>query len=272
MFNNEGFVRYRYSLSVPEPTFRQRVAGRIRLVTPMAETTDVPAERLTEHVQDGTIERAAGGWLALGSLLMILGGALHPPSASAVAVIAENMTRWIASHWLFAAGSFLVGVAGFLLLLARSEVASEWGTKTSWAAVVLGTTLLVIFLAGEATVLPALAAAGETEAFANWKAFIESGVFAALFPVTVGLMGVAWSQARHPAPRTPAFAAWGGVLTFALGLVWIVGSGVLGIDILGPLFLVELLGFIWLGWLGVRLLRLGELEDGGSRPTVAAYE
>lgn len=204
------------------------------------------------------MEQTAGGVLALGSLLMIIGGALHPPSASAVGVISDSVMRWGVSHWLFAAGAFLVSLASLLLLTARSALAADWYTVTSWGAVVLGSLLSVVFLAGEATVLPHLAAAGEQAQFATWRTFIEMGVIVSLLPVSLALLVVAWSQARHPTPRTPAWAAWGGVVTFGIGIIWIVGFGFLGLALLGPLFLVELLGFIWLAWLGLTLARTAD--------------
>lgn len=155
---------------------------------------------------------------------------------------------------------------------ARGAVAAGRFTVAAWGAFVLGNLLAVVFLLGEATVLPQLAAAGESARFAVWRAFIETGVIASLFPVTVGLVLVAWDQARHPSPRTPAWAAWGGLLTFGAGLVWIVGFGFLGVEPLAPLFLVQLLGFFWLGWLGVTLARSDGSEPGPDASGAAGAE
>lgn len=217
----------------------------------------------TEHRDIGTFQRTAGGVLAVGSLLLVIGGVLHPPGASEMGLIADNMLRWGVSHWLFAAGTFVVGVGGLLVLLARSDLAADWATVTSWAAVVLGAVLATVFLLGEATVLPQLAAAGESTRFPAWRTFIEMGVIASLLPVSGGLLVVAGRQARHPEPLTPTWAAWGGVLAFLIGILWIVGFGFLRIAALGPLFLLELLGFIWLGWLGLALAR----SDTTTAPT-----
>lgn len=234
----------------------------------MSQTQATSGNQFTDHLQDGTFVRTAGGVLAIGSVVMVIGGALHPPSASEISVIAEDMLRWGASHWLFAAGAFLVSLGGLLLLTARSELAADWYTFTSWAAIVLGSLLSVVFLLGEATVLPQLATTGQSTRFVAWRAFIETGAIASLLPVSVGLLLVAWSQARLTDSRTPAWAAWGGVAAFGVGIVWIVGFGFLGIESLGPLFLVELVGFIWLGWLGLNLARSG--SSGRERRTASA--
>lgn len=232
----------------------------------MADTTAESMNQVTAPLQEGAIERTAGGVLALGSLAMVIGGGLHPPSASELGVISETMMRWGVSHWLFAAGAFLVSLAGLLLVLSRSELAAEWYTMASWGGVVLGSLLAVVFLLGEATVLPHLAAAGEPTSFAAWRAFIEMGVIVSLLPVSTGLLLVAWHQARHSSPRTPSWAAWGGFVTFGVGIVWIIGFGFLGVEALGPLFIVEVIGFVWLGWLGVTLARS---DDHGRQPDAA---
>lgn len=58
-------------------------------------------------------------------------------------------------------------------------------------------------------------------------------------------------------------------MTFGVGIV---GSGFLGIASLGPLFLVELLGVVWLGWLGVTLVREAETETEPDRSTATTPE
>lgn len=222
------------------------------------------AETHSKHnagIATRTGERAAGSVLVVGSLGMLIGGLLHPPGASSLSLVSESLTRWLVSHWVVAGGVFLVGLGSFLVVVARSELAATQVTLTAWSGVALGSLPMVVFMIGEATVLPALAAGGTAAEFATWRAFIEMGAIASLFPVTIGLILIAWTQARAASSRTPAWVAWGGVLVFAIGLVWIIGFGFLGIASLGPLFLVELLGFIWLGWLGLDLARSDETPE-----------
>lgn len=237
-------------------------------MTDMAETHTEGTNRFERGIDTRSFERTAGGILSIGSLVVLIGGLLHPPSASAPSVISGAMTRWLASHWLIAGGVFLVGLGSLLVIFSRSDVTSSWLTLAAWSGVALGSLPVVVFMIGEATVLPELAAGGGSAEFATWRAFIEMGVIASLLPVTVGLILVAWSQARGQSIRTPAWTAWGGVVAFLVGLVWIVGFGFLGIDALEPVFIVELLGFIWLGWLGYNLAR-SEAGSGDAR-TVAS--
>lgn len=221
----------------------------------MSESQASTENRFQRGIDTRSFERAAGSILAIGSLVMLIGGLLHPPAVSAQSVISGAMTRWHASHWLIAGGVFLVGLGSLLVILSQSEVASSWVTLVGWGGVALGSLPVVVFMIGEATVLPQLATSGGSAEFSTWRAFIEMGVIASLLPVTVGLLLVAWTQARGQSTRTPAWAAWAGVLTFFIGLIWIVGFGFLNVEALEPLFIVELLGFIWLGWLGFNLAR-----------------
>lgn len=205
---------------------------------------------------DGRPERPAGGLLALGSLLAIVGGALHPPGDVSIALVTGNATRWIVSHWLFASGSFLVALAALLVLVSRSELADTWYTMASWAGIALGSLLAVVFLVGEAAALPQLAAVDATQRFATWHTYVETGAVGAILPMTLGFGFVAWNHARRPTPRTPSWLAWGALLTFGVGGIgWSVGFGVLGIDALQPLLLLVILGFVWVGWLGVNVVR-----------------
>lgn len=221
----------------------------------MAETHGGHENRFQSGINTQTFERAAGGVLAVGSLVTLIGGLLHPPGASSVSVISGNMTRWFVSHWLFAGGVFLVGLGSLLVVFSQSALAANWVALAAWSGVALSSVPVMVFMIGEATVLPQLAAGGATAEFASWRVFIEMGAIASLLPVSVGLLLVAWTRTRAQTLRTPVWVAWGAVLAFVLGLIWIVGFGVLDVEALGPLFLVELLGFIWLGWLGLDLAR-----------------
>lgn len=233
----------------------------------MSEARTADETGFERGIETKSFERTAGGVLAIGSLAMLVGGLLHPPSVSAPSVISGAMTRWLASHWIIAGGVFLVGLGSLLVVFSRSDVTASRVSLMAWSGVALGSLPVVVFMIGEATVLPELAAGGGSAEFATWRAFIEMGVIASLLPVTVGLILVAATQARARSTRTPTWVAWGGAVAFLVGLVWIVGFGFLDIAALEPVFVVELLGFIWLGWLGYDLTK--SAEGSGEARTAA---
>lgn len=78
----------------------------------MTTTTEETVNRLISGID--TKMRVGGAWLAIGSLLFVVGLVLHPPPSpnlgEFMATIAAEPTRWMAAHWASA-----IALAGFTI-------------------------------------------------------------------------------------------------------------------------------------------------------------
>ncbi len=187
--------------------------------------------------------RVGGGWLALGSFLMILVLLIHGPISPDLDVqmqrVADGVTRWRLAHWIAAAGLSLYAVSGLLVLTAGSRLTAGGPTMTAWAVVVVGALWTLTTAVAEATVVATAAASGAGDTFAAWWAFAEGKATGFAF-VALAVAVIAGSEARSPDRVGPAWAAWAAVAAavasfggWALGmwigittanLVWVVAS------------------------------------------------
>ena len=187
--------------------------------------------------------RVAGGWLAVGSLLMILvlviHGPISPDLGEQMRRVADGVMRWRVAHWLAAAGLSLYAVSGLLVLTAGSRLTTSGPTMTAWAVVVVGALWTLTTAVAEGTVVAGAAASGASDTFAAWWAFAEGKATGFAF-VALAVAAIAGSEARSVERVGPAWAAWGAVLAsvasfggWAVGmwlgvmpatLVWVVAS------------------------------------------------
>lgn len=214
----------------------------------------------------GTGTRAAGGWLAVGSVLIVVSLLLHPPPspdpAAFMAAIADAPTTWVAAHW--AATLALTGFAmtGLIVLSTGSWLARDWWTVSAWAVLVVGAIGVTITAVAEATVITAAAVAGDTATFEAWQRFAEGWATVGFGALAIAVAVIAADEARSGRSVTPAWAAWIGA---AAGIVAFVGFVVMGV-LLG----IAVGGLVWLGsslvlsawtfWFGVRLARVDGSE------------
>ena len=193
------------------------------------------------HVNRAT--RVAGGWLAIGSFMMILVLLIHGPIApdldEQMRRVADGVTRWRVAHWMAAAGLSLYAVSGLIMLTAGSRLTAGGPTMTAWAVVVVGALWTMTTAVAEGTVVAGAAASGASDTFAAWWAFAEGKATGFAF-LALAVAVIAGSEARSVGRVGPAWAAWGAVLAsvasfggWALGMwvgiapamvVWVVSS------------------------------------------------
>lgn len=204
----------------------------------------------------------AGGWLAAGALLVVLGLAIHPPPspdpAVFMAIIADDLTRWLISHYASAIGFALWVGAALLVLAARSPLTRQWWTASAWALVAVGSMWVMFGWLLEATVIIDAVGADDAVAFERWQALIQ-GLDLGFFATALGVVAIAITEARADAHIIPPWAAWIGAV--AAVLVTITGFLALGLGIAaaGPGWLVSsiVLG-LWALWFGIGLMRSGD--------------
>lgn len=238
------------------------------------------AERIGEEMSDAATEvRVAGAWLALGSLLLAVSLALHPPpspnAGEFMTIIAENATLWVAVHWGAALALTMLVIAGLLVLTAGSRLTRTWWTMSAWAVLVVGALWVTTTAVAEATVITAAAAAGDAATFEAWQLFAEGRAVGFGFLVAAVAV-IAVDEARSALSVTSAWAAWIGVVAAVAAFVGYVVLGlVLGIAIGGPIWLVSTIVMsLWTLWFGAGLARSGrssaepeEAELGRARAT-----
>lgn len=219
--------------------------------------------------QAHTGTRVAGGWLAIGAVLLagalILHGPLAPDLGTQMKTIAEGAGRWVAVHWVAAAALSAFAVAGLVALTAGTRLTQGWSTMSAWALMVVGALWTVTTAVAEATVLAAAAVAGNQPVFEAWWRFAEGKANGFAF-LALAVAVIAANEARLPRAASPAWASWlatvAGVAAFA---GWVVGAW-LRIGAGSLVWVVcSLVMCLWLLWFGVGLLR----ADPGARGRVA---
>lgn len=227
----------------------------------LGKTMETPNEETISRLMSSTDMRirVGGAWLAIGSLLLVVGFVLHPPPspdpAEFMATIADDPTRWMAAHVATAIALSVFTIAGLIMLTAGSRLTQHWWTLTAWAVLIVSALWVTTAAVAEATVIAQAAVAEDTATFEAWSIFAEAHSAAFLFFV-LAVAVIAGNEARNAYQTTPAWASWigavtgvaafvGMVLVFGLGialgaLVWLVGTVVMG---------------LWVVWFGVVLAR-----------------
>ena len=204
--------------------------------------------------------RVAGAWLALGSLLLVVSLALHPPPSpdpsEFMAIIADNASLWVAVHWGAALALTMLVIAGLLVLTAGSPLTHAWWTMSAWAVLVVGAFWVSTTAVAEATVIAAAAATGDSATFEAWQLFAEGQAIGFGFLVA-SVAVIAVDQARSAISVTPTWAAWIGAVAAVVAFVAYVVMGlVLGIAVGGPIWLVSTIVMgLWTLWFGAALAR-----------------
>ncbi|MFC4543774.1 hypothetical protein ACFO5R_17745 [Halosolutus amylolyticus] len=208
--------------------------------------------------------RAGGIWLAIGSVLLVVGFALHPPPApdpaEFVATIADAPTRWVTAHAVTAIGLSAFAIGGLIVLTTGSRLTRTWWVTTAWAVLIVSALLVTTAAVVEATVITDAAIAGETTTFETWSAFAEahSAVFLAFL---LAIAVIAGNEARSGPRTTPTWASWIGavaaIAAFA-GMVLVFGVGIAlgGLVWIGATIVMGL----WTAWFGIGLAR-SEADD-----------
>lgn len=212
-----------------------------------------------EMARTETNVRTAGAWLAIGSLLFVVGLVLHPPPSpdlgEFMGTIADEPTRWMAAHWMSAIALSTFAIAGLLVLTAGSRLTHQGLTTTAWAVLIVAALWVTTTAVAEATVITTAAIAGDTTTFEAWQRFAE-GHAVAFVVLAAAVAVIAGNEARTGHETTPAWVSWIGALsgiTAAIGFA--LGVGV-GIALGGLVWLVAtiVLG-LWTFWFGVALTR-----------------
>lgn len=203
--------------------------------------------------------RLSGGLLAVGSFLLVVGLGLHPTPApdvsGQIALISENVSRWMAVHWIIAAGVSVLAVAGLIILSARSRLTQAWWTETAWAVLVVAALWMMLNAVAEGTALAQTAVAGNPSQFEAWEAF-AIGMAMAIPVFALAIAIIAGNEARVDDGAMPTWAAWIGaavaVAAAGAGLLWFT----LAIRLAGFVWAIStLLMSVWTLWFGVELMR-----------------
>jgi len=210
--------------------------------------------------------RAAGAWLAIGSLLLVGALVFHGPLAPDMDVqakiIADGATRWTVVHWVAAAALSLFAVAGLIVLAATSRLTQAWWTVTAWAVLLVGAFWTLTTAVAEATAITGAAVSANRAMFEAWWSFAEGKATGFLF-LALAVAVIAGNDARTPSAATPPWASWtavvsglGAVVGWALGvwldirpgnLIWLVSSLVMS---------------LWILWFGLALVRTEDALKG----------
>ncbi len=213
-----------------------------------------------------TAMRAAGGWLAIGSVLWVGAFALHPPPSpdmgEFMAIIADSGVIWVAVHWVVAVALSLFVVASLIVLGAGSRLTRDWWTMSAWAVFPVGALWILTAAVAEATVISHAAIADDMGTFGAWQLFAE-GKAMGFVSLALAVAVIAGNEARISEAAIPAWASWiavGAAVTALAG--W--GSGVvLGIGLGGLVWVVSSLVIgLWTIWFGVALMRAGRELSG----------
>lgn len=203
--------------------------------------------------------RTGGAALAVGSLLLVVGIANHPPPSSDpaafAATIADAPVRWQAAHVVTAIALFALAVAGLVVLSAGSRLTNHWSTHAAWAVLTLGALWVTTAAIAEATVVTQAAVAGDVAGFETWQLFAEAHA-TAFVALAAAFAVIAGSEARSAAAATPGWAAGVAALA-AIVAAGAYSAGVgFGVGVAGPVWLVStiVLG-LWSVWFGVGLAR-----------------
>lgn len=201
--------------------------------------------------------RAAGAWLATGSVLLVLAllfhGPLHPDLQVQMTHIAESATRWVVVHWAAAASLSCFIIASLLILISRTRLTVGAATTSAWAVFGVGAMWTLTTAVAEATVIADLAPRADLTAFAPWWSFAEGNANGfALLAIAVAV--ISWNEMRGAQQLVPTWSA-GASAVAALAscagwvfgvwfnirpanLVWVVASGAM---------------CLWLAWFGIAI-------------------
>lgn len=224
-----------------------------------------PVEETVSPKMWRTGTRAAGAWLAIGSLLFVVSLVLHPPPSpnpgEFMATIADGPALWVAAHWAAALALSFFVIAGLLMLTAESRLTQNGWTMSAWAVLVVGALWVTTTAVAEATVITEAAVAGDTATFEAWQLFAEGKAIGFGF-LALAVAAIAANEARSSRSVTPMWAAW---ISTVAGIAAFVGFVVLGL-LLG----IAVGGLIWVGstivmslwtlWFGVGLVRSDESQ------------
>lgn len=203
--------------------------------------------------------RAAGGWLALASILLVVTLASHGPLAETpreqMAAIADGAARWGVVHWIAAISLTMFAVAGLLVLTAGSRLTGNPWTLSAWAVVPVGALWTVTTAVAEVTVVADAAVSGQSARFDAWWAFAE-GKAAGFTFMALSVAVIALHEMRSARPHVPPWAsAVGAIAGIASFGGWALGTW-LGIWPGSPIWVVaSLVMALWTLWLGVAMLR-----------------
>jgi len=209
------------------------------------------------HAHTSTALRAAGSWLAIASLLMVLALVFHGPIAADLGDqmqrIAGASMQWQTVHWTAAAALSLYAVSALIVLSAGTRLTETWWTTTAWAVVPIGVLWTMLTAVSEATVIANAAADGSLVTFDRWWSFGE-GLASGFSVFALAVATIAGHDARSSGTVTAPWAAWlaavAGLASFA---GWALGMWA-GIAIGNLLWLLaSVLMCLWLLWFGFAL-------------------
>lgn len=232
----------------------------------MTTTTEAPVGRLTPGID--TMTRMGGAWLALGSLLLVVGIALHPPPSpdpgEFMATIAQEPTRWMAAHVATAVALSAFAMAGLIVLSAGSRFTRNWWTVSAWAVLIVSALWVTTAAVAEATVITQAAIADDVATFEAWSVFAEAHSAAFGF-LALAIAVIAGNETRSAHGTTPVWASWIGVVAgVAAVLGFVLGLG-LGMAPGGLVWLVSTIVMsLWTLWFGVTVARSGDAAS--TRP------
>lgn len=235
-----------------------------------------PTAETGPTVGSDTPLRTAGGWLAAGSLLLVVGFALHPPPSpdqrAFVATIADGPLRWTLAHAATALALVAFAVTGLVVLTAGSRLTRRWWTTSAWAVLVVSALLVTTAAVVEATAITRAAVSGDVATFETWSTFAEP-YSAAFLGVLLAVAAIAGTEARSATPTTPAWAAWTGAVAAVVAAAGMVLVFVAGVAAAGVVWLAATLATgLWTLWFGVALARSGEAWPAPGEPEAGAGE
>lgn len=209
--------------------------------------------------------RAAGAWLAVGSILLALAllfhGPLHPDLQVQMTHIAEASTRWVVVHWIAAASLSCFVVSAVLILVSGTRFTSTAATMSAWAVVCVAALWTLTTAVSEATVIADLAVSGDLAQFEAWWSFAEgNGNGFSLLALAVAM--IAWNETQASQRLVPR---WSAVVGAATGIASFAGWG-LGVWLnIGPANLLWVLASgvmcLWLAWLGTAMASTPDAEE-----------
>lgn len=214
--------------------------------------------------------RAGGYVLALASLLVVAGLIFHPVPAGGFEERPSVLSQtpwWGPIHVAIAAGFVGIALGGILMLAAGGRLLRPLTAALFWASVTVG----MIFFSGVALingwVMHALTEQGAPESDpllydAFNRLLIGYGWLGnPLF--LLGLTGLAYLEARGPAPFLARPVAWFGLIVSVLSWGRGIGSAT-GLYFLEPLIYANVPAFLWLGYYGLRIAAEAKRTQLGS--------